>query len=196
MFIFSKKSKINFIVVGLGNPGNKYKNTRHNAGFMAIDHIINEKNISSKKVKHHAEIFETTLSENRVLLVKPQTFMNLSGDAVEEIKNYYKIPIENVIVISDDVSLPLGKLRIRQKGSAGGHNGLKDIIFKTGSEAFPRIKIGVGAKPNNWDLANWVLSEFDTSDREKIDFAIKNACQALELLIDGKINDAMNKFNS
>ena len=115
------------MVVGLGNPGDKYRNTRHNAGFMAIDYILKEKNIHSKKVKHHAEIFETTIAQKRVLLVKPLTYMNLSGDAVEEISSYYKIPCENIIIVVDDISLPAGKLRIRRKGSAGGHNGLKDI---------------------------------------------------------------------
>ena len=196
MFKIFNKSKVDFVVVGLGNPGNKYENTRHNVGFLAIDHIAAEKNISSKKIKHNSEIFEATIAEKHVLLVKPLTYMNLSGDAVEEIVSYYKIPIENVIVISDDISLATGKLRIRRKGSDGGHNGLKDIIFKTGSDEFPRIKIGIGSKPNNWDLSNWVLSKFSESDREKIDLAIKNVCQALDLLITGKINDAMNKFNS
>ena len=196
MFNFFQKSKINFVVVGLGNPGDKYKNTRHNAGFLTMDYILKEKNVCSKKVKHHAEIFETTIAQSRVLLVKPLTYMNLSGDAVEEIINYRKIPIENTIVIADDISLPIGKLRIRRKGSAGGHNGLKDIIYKTGSDTFPRIKIGVGSKPNNWNLADWVLSEFSPTEREKIDFAIKNAYQALELIVSHKIDDAMNKFNS
>ena len=137
MFNLFQKSKINFMVVGLGNPGDKYRNTRHNAGFMAIDYILKEKNIHSKKVKHHAEIFETTIAQKRVLLVKPLTYMNLSGDAVEEISSYYKIPCENIIIVVDDISLPAGKLRIRRKGSAGGHNGLKDIIFKIGTDTFP-----------------------------------------------------------
>lgn len=196
MFSFFQKQKIKFAVVGLGNPGDKYKNTRHNAGFLAIDSLINEKNISSKKIKHQAEIFETSIAENRVLLVKPLTYMNLSGDAVEEIINYYKISIENTIVIADDISLSPGKIRIRRKGSAGGHNGLKDIIFKTGFDTFPRIKIGVGSKPDNWVLADWVLSKFSEPERKKIDFATKNSCQAVELIIDGKIDEAMNNFNS
>ncbi len=196
MFKIFNKSKPEFLVVGLGNPGDKYKNTRHNAGFMAIDHIIKEKGVAAKRARHHAEIFETSFADNRVLLVKPQTFMNLSGDAVEEIVSYHKIPIENVIVIVDDISLPLGKLRIRKKGSAGGHNGLKDIIFKTGCDTFPRMKIGIGAKPPKWDLAKWVLSEFSAAEREKIDVVIKNISLALELMIGGDIEGAMNKFNS
>lgn len=196
MLNFFKKSKINYLIVGLGNPGDKYKNTRHNAGFLAVDHIINEKNISSKKIKHHAEIFETTIANNRIILAKPLTFMNLSGDAVADLLSYYKIPIGNLIVLVDDISLPPGNLRIRRKGSAGGHNGLKDIIFKTGDDTFLRIKIGVGAKPDRWNLADWVLSEISSCDREKIDIAIKNAYTALELIINGKIDDAMSKFNS
>ncbi len=190
------KSRPEFLIVGLGNPGDKYKNTRHNAGFMAIDQIIAEKGVTVKKVKHHAEVFETSFADNRVLMAKPQTFMNLSGDAVEEIINYHKIPVKNVIVLADDISLPPGKLRIRRKGSAGGHNGLKDIILKTGCDTFPRIKIGVGAKPPKWDLSNWVLSEFSGAEREKIDIAIKNVSLALELMIGGDIDGAMSKFNS
>lgn len=196
MFNLFQKSKINFMVVGLGNPGDKYRNTRHNAGFMAIDYILKEKNIRSKKIKHHAETFETVIAQKRVLLVKPLTYMNLSGGAVEEISSYYKISAENTLVIVDDIFLPAGNLRIRRKGSAGGHNGLKDIIFKMGTDAFPRIKIGVNSKPNNWNLADWVLSEFSNDERKKIDSAIKNAYQALELILNDKIDDAMNKFNS
>ena len=196
MFNLFQKSKINFMVVGLGNPGDKYRNTRHNAGFMAIDYILKEKNIHSKKVKHHAEIFETTIAQKRVLLVKPLTYMNLSGDAVDEISSYYKIPCENIIIVVDDISLPAGKLRIRRKGSAGGHNGLKDIIFKIGTDTFPRIKIGVNPKPNNWILADWVLSTFSNDELKKIDSSIKNTYQALELIISDKIDSAMNKFNS
>lgn len=196
MFKIFNKSKPEFLVVGLGNPGDKYKNTRHNVGFMAVDHIIREMGVTAKKVRHHTETFETSFANNRVLLIKPQTFMNLSGDAVEEIASYHKIPIESVIVIADDISLPLGKLRIRKKGSAGGHNGLRDIILKTGWDTFPRIKIGVGAKPPKWDLAKWVLSEFSAAEREKVDVAIKNASLALELMIGGDFEGAMNKFNS
>lgn len=196
MFKIFQKSKIDFAIVGLGNPGKKYENTRHNAGFLALDYILKEKNISTKKVKHQAEIFETTIANQRVLLIKPLTYMNLSGDAVEEIISYYKIPIEHVIVISDDISLAPGALRIRRKGSAGGHNGLKDIICKTGSDAFPRIKIGVGAKPEKWNLADWVLSEFTTTERKNIDHALENVSNALELIVCGKIDDAMSKFNS
>lgn len=196
MFKIFQKSKIKFVIVGLGNPGDKYKNTRHNAGFLTIDYILKEKNVCSKKVKHHAEIFETAIAQSRVLLVKPLTCMNLSGDAVEEIINYHKTPIENTLVIADDISLPVGNLRIRRKGSAGGHNGLKDIIFKTGADTFPRIKIGVGSKPNNWNLADWVLSEFTSDEHEKLDSAIKNAYSAIDLIISGKIDEAMNKFNS
>ncbi len=200
MFNFFKKvnhkQKIDYVIVGLGNPGDKYKNTRHNAGFIAIDHIIKEHNVSNKKVKFKSEIFEATLENQRVLLVKPQTYMNLSGDAVIQLANFYKIPAEKFIVIVDDISLPVGKIRIRRKGSAGGHNGLKDIIFKTGTEQFTRIKIGVGAKPEKWDLADWVLSDFTSSERPLLDNAMQKAHSALSLIVNDKIDDAMNKLNS
>lgn len=196
MFKFFKKSKIEFVVAGLGNPGPKYENTRHNAGFIAIDYIVKQKNISNKKLKHHAEIFEADFAGHRVLLVKPLTFMNLSGDAIENILNYYKISAENLIVISDDISLPVGKLRIRRKGSAGGHNGLKDIIFKTGCDTFVRIKLGIGEKPKDWDLAKWVLSNFSEKEKEELNLAVKNTYKALELIVCKNIDAAMNKFNS
>lgn len=196
MFKFFKKSKIEFVVAGLGNPGPKYENTRHNAGFTAIDYIVGQKNISNKKLKHHAEIFETEFAGHRVMLIKPLTFMNLSGDAVSEILNYHKIPAENLIVIADDIFLPVGKLRIRRKGSAGSHNGLKDIILKTGCDTFVRIKLGIGEKPKDWDLAKWVLSEFSKKEKEELNLAVKNAYNALELIVCQKIDSALNKFNS
>lgn len=196
MFKFLKKPQIEFVVAGLGNPGPKYENTRHNAGFIAIDYIVKQKNISNKKLKHHAEILEADFAGHRVLLVKPLTFMNLSGDAIENILNYYKIPAENLIVISDDISLPVGKLRIRRKGSAGGHNGLKDIIFKTGCDTFVRIKLGIGEKPKDWDLAKWVLSNFSEKEKEELNLAVKNTYKALELIVCKNIDAAMNKFNS
>ncbi len=196
MFKFLKKSQIEFVVAGLGNPGPKYENTRHNAGFIAIDYIVKQKNISNKKLKHRAEIFEADFAGHRVLLVKPLTFMNLSGDAIENILNYYKVSAENLIVISDDIFLPVGNLRIRRKGSAGGHNGLKDIIFKTGCDTFVRIKLGIGEKPKGWDLAKWVLSNFSEKEKEELNLAVKNTYKALELIVCKNIDAAMNKFNS
>ncbi len=200
MFKFFKKSnikqKLDCVIVGLGNPGEKYKNTRHNAGFIAIDHIIKEKNIHSKKRKFSSEIYETTLENKRILLVKPQTYMNLSGDAIVQIVNFYKINIENFIIIIDDIALPIGKLRIKRKGSAGGHNGLKDIINKVGSDQFTRVKIGVGAKPDKRNLADWVTSEFSSTERQQIDIASQKVHNAISLIVENKIDEAMNKFNS
>ena len=200
MFKFLKKAnikqKIDYVIVGLGNPGEKYKNTRHNAGFIAVDHMIKERNIHSKKIKFSSEVYETTLENKRILLVKPQTYMNLSGDAIVQISNFYKINIENFIIIVDDIALPVGKLRIKRKGSSGGHNGLKDIINKIGSDQFTRIKIGVGAKPNKWNLADWVTSEFSSTERQQIDIASQKVHNALSLIIENKIDEAMNKFNS
>ncbi len=200
MFKFFKKSnikqKIDYVVVGLGNPGKKYKNTRHNAGFIAVDHMINERNIHSKKIKFSSEVYETTLENKRILLVKPQTYMNLSGDAIVQIVNFYKINIENFIIIVDDIALPVGKLRIKRKGSAGGHNGLKDIISKVGSDQFTRIKIGVGAKPDKWNLADWVTSEFSSTERQQVDIASQKVHNALSLIVENKIDEAMNNFNS
>lgn len=200
MFNFLKKAKnkqnIDYVIVGLGNPGAKYKNTRHNAGFIAIDHIVKELNLHAKKIKFNSEVYNATIGDKRVLLVKPQTYMNLSGDAVVQIVNFYKIAIEKLIVIVDDISLLVGKLRIRKKGSAGGHNGLKDIINKIGSDQFTRIKIGVGAKPDKRNLADWVTSEFSHSDRAQIDASTQKVYHAISLIIDGKTDEAMNKFNS
>lgn len=189
-------NKIEYIIVGLGNPGQKYENTRHNAGFLTIDHIVNDLQTTNGKLKYHSQIFDVTISGHRVILVKPQTYMNLSGDAVKEIMAFYKIDIEKIVVIVDDISLSPGKLRIRRKGSAGGHNGLKDIINKTGYDNFPRIKLGVGAKPEKWNLADWVTSEFSDTDRKQLNVAIENAYKAIKLILNDKIDEAMNKFNS
>lgn len=200
MFKFFKaaniKQKIDCVIVGLGNPGEKYKNTRHNAGFIAVDHMIKERNINSKKIKFSSEVYETTLGNKRILLVKPQTYMNLSGDAIVQIVNFYKINIEKFIIIVDDIALPVGKLRIKRKGSSGGHNGLKDIISKVGSDQFTRIKIGIGAKPDKWNLADWVTSEFSSTERQQIDIASQKVHNALSLIVENKIDEAMDNFNS
>ena len=188
---------IEYLVVGLGNPGSQYENTRHNAGFMTIDYIAKHLNINVDKLKFKSLIAEASVADKRVLLMKPQTFMNLSGQAVMEALSFYKIPIENVIVIYDDISLEPGKIRIRLKGSAGGHNGIKNIIYLSNKDTFPRIKMGVGKKPNqNWDLADWVLSSFCQSDKEKLDSSFEKAFASLKLLLNGKPEEAMNKFNS
>lgn len=197
LFNFNKAKKIEYIVAGLGNPGSRYENTRHNAGFKAMDLLAKEEGFSFKKLKFKALIADGMLGEKRCLFMKPQTMMNLSGDAIYEAAEYYNIPDENILIIFDDVSLDIGKTRIRRKGSAGGHNGIKSIISSLGGEDFPRIKIGVGKKPNaSWDMADWVLAEFPKADSEKLDTALKNAVDAARLIVNGDIDKAMNLYNS
>ncbi len=186
---------IEYIVVGLGNPGTKYENTRHNAGFMAVDTIASKNKTNVTKIKFKSLCADVMIAEKRVLLMKPTTFMNNSGEAVVEAMNFHKVPIENVIVIFDDVSLEPGLMRIRRKGSDGGHNGIKSIIYLTGKDTFPRIKIGVGKKPHpDYNLADWVLSNFKKDEIEAL-HKRDNSVIATELIINGKINEAMNKFN-
>ena len=185
-----------FMVVGLGNPGKDYEFTRHNAGFLTLDHIAAEENTDIKKLKYKALIGDTVISGHRCLLVKPQTFMNNSGEAVREISQFYKIPPEKIIVIFDDISLPCGKLRIRRKGTDGGHNGIKSIIYHLNSDNFPRIKVGVGAKPHpDYNLADWVLSNFKKDEMEELKKAITKATEVLPFMLDGEIDKAMNKAN-
>ena len=185
-----------FMVVGLGNPGKDYEFTRHNAGFLTLDHIAAEENTDIKKLKYKALIGDTVISGHRCLLVKPQTFMNNSGEAVHEIAQFYKIPPEKIIVIFDDISLPCGKLRIRRKGTDGGHNGIKSIIYHLNSDNFPRIKVGVGAKPHpDYNLADWVLSNFKKDEMEELKKAITKATEVLPFMLDGEIDKAMNKAN-
>lgn len=191
------KSNIDFLIVGLGNPGMQYEKTRHNAGFAVIDKLCDELSISPFKHKFKSLITESSIAGKRVLIAKPETYMNLSGSAVGEISSFYKIPPENILVVYDDISLPAGKLRIRAKGSAGGHNGIKDIIAVLGSENFPRVKVGVGEKPHpDFDLKDWVLSKMSKEEREKFDEAVKKAVQAICLIIQsGDTAEAMNKYN-
>lgn len=185
-----------FMVVGLGNPGRDYEFTRHNAGFLTLDHIAVEENVEIKKLKYKALIGDTVISGHRCLLVKPQTFMNNSGESVREISQFYKIPPEKIIVIFDDISLPCGKLRIRRKGTDGGHNGIKSIIYHLNSDNFPRIKVGVGAKPHpDYNLADWVLSTFKKDEMEELKKAIAKATEVLPYILDGEIDKAMNKAN-
>ena len=185
-----------FMVVGLGNPGKEYEFTRHNAGFLTLDHIAVEENAEIKKLKYKALIGDTVISGHRCLLVKPQTFMNNSGEAVREISQFYKIPPEKIIVVFDDISLPCGKLRIRRKGTDGGHNGIKSIIYHLNSDNFPRIKVGVGAKPHpDYNLADWVLSAFKKDEMEELKKAIAKATEVLPYMLDGEIDKAMNKAN-
>lgn len=194
--LFKKPGGVSWLIVFLGNPGPRYEMTRHNAGFMAADAMAKEKNLSINKSRFKALTASCQIGEESVLLMKPQTFMNLSGDAVSQAAKFYKIPPEHVIVVSDEISLPIGKLRIRTKGSAGGHNGLKDIIAKLGTDAFPRIRIGVGAPPHpDYDMADWVLSSFKNQDAEDMLAAAARAAQAAQYYITQGAERAMNRFN-
>lgn len=197
MFFKKKSSNISWIIAGLGNPEPKYEITRHNAGFLAIDRIADNANVSIKKMKFHALIGEAELGGERCLLLKPLTYMNKSGEAIAEAMRYYQIPPERVLILFDDISLDPGKLRIRQKGSAGGHNGIKSIIEMTKSSDFPRIKIGVGKKPHpDYDLADWVLSKFKKDELPLMDEAFTNAADAAAMIVSGSVDRAMNCYNS
>lgn len=190
-------SKPDYIVVGLGNPDTKYLNTRHNAGFMAIDMISKEYNVQVNRIKFKSLCGNAIIGDKNCLLMKPTTYMNNSGQAVQEAMNFYKVPIENVIVIYDDISLEPSKLRIRRKGSDGGHNGIKSIIYLTGEDTFPRIKLGVGKKPHpDYNLADWVLSNFNPNELELMKTSCSNAVRCVELIVQNKIDEAMNKYNS
>ena len=194
--LFKKAGAITWLVVFLGNPGPKYSGTRHNVGFLTAEKCEAAENVRINKLRFKALTAEISLGETRVLLMKPQTYMNLSGEAVAQAAHFYKIPAEHVVVVSDDVSLPIGKLRIRSKGSAGGHNGLKSIISCLGGDGFPRVKIGVGAPPHpDYDMADWVLSSFKNADAEEISAAAERAWDAVCALIREGPDKAMNRFN-
>ena len=189
-------TKPEYIIVGLGNPGIQYAGTRHNAGFMAVEALEKKLGFTVDRHRFKAKVGRTVIAGKSCLVMKPETYMNLSGDAVEEAMSFYKIPLDHVIVIFDDIELDVGRLRIRRKGSAGGHNGIKSIIAQCDGEDFPRIKIGVGKKPRpDYDLKDWVLGKFTDEDREKLGQVLDNACEALELMVQDKISEAMNKFN-
>ena len=188
---------IEFLVVGLGNIGKEYENTRHNAGFMAIDCFCEKNYIKADRLKYKSLCAECCVGGRKVLVMKPTTFMNNSGQAVIEAMNFYKIPIENVIVVQDDISLDVGKMRIRRHGSDGGQKGLRSIIALSGKDTFPRIKIGVGQKPHpDYDLASWVLSKFTKEDMKLLNNVFDDTANAIELIIKGQTDMAMNKFNS
>jgi PTH1 family peptidyl-tRNA hydrolase len=192
----TSSSNIEYLIVGLGNPGEKYARTRHNAGFLAIDYISQKYSSDVKQVKFKSLIGEVKIGEHRALLMKPQTFMNLSGEAVGEAAKFYKIAPENVIVISDDICQAPGRMRIRKNGSAGGHNGLKSIIEHLGSDKFPRIKIGVGEKPNpEYELADWVLAKIPKADEEPMFKIFEATADCIPMIMDGKTDEAMGKFN-
>ncbi len=186
-----------YIIAGLGNPDRKYRNTRHNVGFDVIDALAHKYSINMKEKKLKAICGQGMVEGVKVLLVKPLTYMNLSGDSVAALLGFYKLdPAENLIVVYDDISLPPGNIRIRQKGSAGGHNGIKSIIGRTNSSDFARVRVGVGEKPSGWDLADYVLGCFSKAEREAVDGAIADACTAIGYLVNGEAGRAMNQFNT
>lgn len=196
MFSFKRPGPVQWLVVGLGNPGPKYEWTRHNVGFLVIDQLADRADIPVQKLKFQALTNTALIGGQAVLLMKPTTYMNLSGQAVGQAARFYKIPPERVLVISDDVALPQGKLRIRRSGSAGGHNGLKDIIAHLGGDQFPRVKVGVGGKPHpDSDMADWVLSTFTGADRKAMEETIDRAADAVTCLLEQGVDKAMSKFN-
>lgn len=185
-----------FIIVGLGNPGKQYELTRHNAGFLFADLLADKNCVKINKIQFKAVTASLTLGGVKCLLMKPQTFMNNSGEAVRQAASFYKIPPERILVVFDDISLPCGRLRIRRKGSDGGHNGIKSIIYHLNSDAFPRVKLGVGEKPHpDYDLADWVLSQFKKDELALLHEAAEKACSAAELIVSGDIDKAMSNFN-
>ena len=184
-----------YMIAGLGNPTKTYEGTRHNVGFMMIDAIADKYGIDVTTKKHKALVGRGMIDGVRVILAKPQTYMNLSGESIREIADFYKIEPENTIIIYDDISLEVGQLRIRKKGSAGGHNGIKSIIAHLGSQEFPRIKVGVGGKPEGWDLADYVLSKYSKAEREYMDEAARNVTGAVALMVNDDVAAAMNEYN-
>lgn len=183
------------IIIGLGNPSGKYSGTRHNTGFEVIDCLAKDSGIEINRVKHRAHIGEGFIAGNKVLLLKPQTYMNLSGESVCDVLRFYKLTPEDIIVIYDDASLDAGQIRIRKSGSAGGHNGIKNIIERLDTDVFLRVKVGIGEKPDGWDLSDYVLSKFKKDEEEAISDSIQRAAAAVELIISQDVTAAMNKYN-
>lgn len=194
---FAGESAYDYMIVGLGNPEKKYEVTKHNAGFLCIDLLAQNLGVKIDRLKFKALVTDARINGKRCLLMKPQTFMNLSGESVRDAATFFKLPPERIIVIFDDINLEPGRLRIRRKGSDGGHNGIKSIIYQLGSDAFPRIKLGVGAKPSpEFDLASWVLMPFTKEQLSELRKAADNACEAIALMVDGKTDEAMSRYNS
>ena len=187
---------VGWLIAGLGNPGPKYDLPRHNAGFMVVDALAERFGCDMRRVKFKGLYGKCKIAGEDAVLLKPSTFMNLSGQSVTEAMNFFHIPPERVLLVFDDISLDVGRMRIRLKGSDGGHNGVKNIIYLSGSDRFPRVKIGVGHKPEGWDLANWVLSRFSGDEQKLLDAVAKNAGDAVELILSGQPDKAMNRFNS
>lgn len=197
MLFGNRPAGVEWLVVGLGNPGEKYARTRHNMGFLTLDLLAEREHIRIDRIKFKATTAQTTLSGRRCLLMKPQTYMNLSGEAVREAAQFYKIPADHVLVIYDDVSLPVGKIRVRPSGSAGGHNGIKNIIAHLGTDRFPRVKIGTGAPGEGGDMIDWVIGEPSQADKKILLDSFERAIAAAECIIenDGDCQKAMNRFN-
>ena len=193
--LLCKGRKDMYIIAGLGNPTKTYEGTRHNIGFDMIDAIADKYNIDVTTKKHKALTGKGRIDGVPVILAKPQTYMNLSGESIRDIADFYKIPAENIIIIYDDISLEVGQLRIRKKGSAGGHNGIKNIIAHLGTEVFPRIKVGVGEKPKGWDLADYVLSKYSKAERECLRDAQQDVVGAAALMVHDDVDGAMNQYN-
>ena len=196
MFFKKDAGGVSWLLVCLGNPGDKYENTRHNVGYMVADEVAGRQGKPIQRLKFKALTNILTISGEKVLVMKPITYMNLSGEAVRPAADFYKVPPARVLVVSDDTALPVGRLRIRQKGSAGGHNGLKSVIQHLGTDQFPRLRVGVGEKPHpDYDLADWVLGKFAGEDKKAIDAAVKRAADAIECILAQGIDRGMGKFN-
>ncbi len=184
-----------YVIIGLGNPGKKYELTRHNVGFMTVDRLSEKWNIPVKQIKHKALIGKGHYNGHSVMLVKPQTFMNLSGESVRDIVEYYDVPSENIIVVYDDIDTEWGKIRIRKKGSSGSHNGMKNIIYLLCDDQFPRVRLGIGRPLPNQDLAQYVLSRFTKSEYDILKEVIFKSADAIEMMVDKDIDIAMNRYN-
>ena len=196
MFFNQKNGGVDWLLVCLGNPGDQYENTRHNVGFQVADAVAERHNVPIQRLKFRALTNTITVGEKKVLLMKPVTYMNLSGEAVHEAASFYKVPPERILVVSDEVALAPGKIRVRRSGSAGGHNGLKNIIAPLGTDQFPRIRVGVRQKPHpDYDMADWVLGKFQGEDKKAVEEAVKRAADAAECLIQEGVDKAMNRYN-
>jgi PTH1 family peptidyl-tRNA hydrolase len=194
--MFKKSANENWLIVGLGNPGREYEKTSHNAGFRCIDLLADQLGVKIDKLKYQGLYCQTTYNGSKLFLLKPQTYMNLSGRSVLQLSAYFNIPPQRIIVMFDDISLEPGRLRLRANGSAGGHNGIKSIIQEVGSQEFPRVKIGVGAKPHpNFDLADWVLSTFSANEEKNLAVSLENGAKAALAIIDHGVPEAANRFN-
>lgn len=185
-----------YFIVGLGNPGLQYENTRHNVGFMTIDYLANKYDIDVRKLKFKSLYGQGEISGHKVMLIKPQTYMNNSGEAIRELRNFYKFDIDKLIVVYDDIDIDFGTIRIRKKGSAGSHNGMKSIIYQIQDDQFPRIKVSIGKKPEKWDLANFVLSGFSQEEVGVLEDEIRLAAEGIEIILKEDIDKAMNRCNS